>query len=120
MDCCATRWVQFTSFGLSGIAITHKIAGMGLKKSIPIVSLDTLHLFPSTYELVHKVVSHFDIKDTLKVYQPSNLTTRAEFETKYGTRLWRASPDVYGYLTKVEPTKRALDELEVAFCASST
>ena len=39
--------------------------------------------------------------------------SRAEFEKLYGPRIWRAAPKVYEYVTKVEPTRRALEELRV-------
>ena len=46
------RWCQVTSFGPSGLVALHLLSKMG---SIPhgyIATIDTLHLFPETYELI--------------------------------------------------------------------
>ena len=45
-------------------------------------------------------------------YTPEDATTRAEFEAKYGVDLWKNDPAAYDYLVKIEPTFRALADLD--------
>eukprot|EP00238_Polyblepharides_amylifera_P002321 CAMPEP_0196594544 /NCGR_PEP_ID=MMETSP1081-20130531/78647_1 /TAXON_ID=36882 /ORGANISM="Pyramimonas amylifera, Strain CCMP720" /LENGTH=327 /DNA_ID=CAMNT_0041918835 /DNA_START=538 /DNA_END=1521 /DNA_ORIENTATION=+ len=56
---------------------------------------------------------------TLHVYRPKDeisgapLRNREEFEKKYGLELWKDNPQRFGWVSKKEPTGRALRELEV-------
>jgi len=49
----------------------------------------------------------------LLAFGPQAAKTREEFEQLYGKELWKTDPDFYQFLTKVEPTSRALAELQV-------
>eukprot|EP00049_Salpingoeca_infusionum_P018427 m.357234 g.357234 ORF g.357234 m.357234 type:complete len:295 (-) comp17746_c0_seq1:527-1411(-) len=102
--------VQFTSCGLSGMAITDMIAQA--KYTTPIVFIDTLYHFDETLALVEKVQDHYPHRELL-TYTPQTASTRAKFESLYDTELYEKDPDLYQYMTKVEPTMRALDELKV-------
>ena len=128
------RWAQFTSFGPTGIVVTHMLKKMDLIPSrARILTIDTLHLFPETHELVERCTSFFGLGDVVQVrcadeskvgcnkqaliarcfgqvYRAKNLATRAEFEQNYGPRSWRVVGNVFDYVTKVEPTRRALEE----------
>ncbi|KAG1221237.1 hypothetical protein G6F68_020981 [Rhizopus microsporus] len=42
-----------------------------------------------------------------------NVSTTAQFEQEYGSRLWETDEDAYDYLVKVEPARRAYEELKV-------
>lgn len=49
----------------------------------------------------------------LLAFGPQAASSREEFEKLYGKELWKTDPDFYQYLTKVEPTARALELLKV-------
>ena len=95
-----TKWAHVTSFGISGIAITHMIHGIENIANIPVITIDTLHLFPETYALVEKLQKDFKLKK-LHVYKTKEASNREEFESRFGPYLWRADPPLYDYLTKV-------------------
>jgi len=105
------RWCQVTSFGPSGLVALDLMSKMNLLDKAQIATVDTLHLFPETYELVRAVKKHFGL-DHLKVFRPEGAKTREEFEVLIGAHLWRADPHLFDFLTKVEPMKRALDEMQ--------
>jgi len=107
------RWAQITSFGLSGLVITDMLAKMKLLGDMHVVTIDTLHLFPETYKLISEVHDYWEDLEDIKLYHCKRAETRRQFERMYGARLWQADAALYGYLTKIEPTKRALDELGV-------
>ena len=98
------KLAHVTSFGISGIAITHMIQSLEGSEKIPIITIDTLHLFPETYALVEKIKAEFKLK-TLHVYQSQEAATREEFEALYGPFLWRADPPLYDFITKVGYTE---------------
>ncbi len=99
------KLAHVTSFGISGIAITHMSQSLEGSGKIPIITIDTLHLFPETYALVEKIKAEFKLK-TLHVYRSQEAATRAEFESLYGPFLWRADPPLYDFLTKVGYTEK--------------
>ena len=92
------------SFGLSGIAITHMTQSIMNIESVPVISIDTLHLFPETYELVERIRKQFKLKQ-LHIYKSREASSREEFESRFGPFLWRADPPLYDYITKVNCTE---------------
>ena len=69
------------------------------------------YLFPDTYRFADALVERLGLN--LHVYRP--LVSRAWMEARHG-RLWEqgvAGLDDYNQLRKVEPMRRALDELDV-------
>jgi len=109
----ANTWVQFTSFGPSGIVVTDLLRKLGLLNETKVIMIDTLHLFPETYDLMEKARDFFGLHENGKIFRCSTADSRAEFEKQFGTRIWRVAPKVYDYMTKIEPTRRALDQLGV-------
>jgi len=103
--------VDVTSFGPSGLVILHKLQQLGLLENTPVVTIDTLHLFPDTYKFVEEL-NHTDMLKgvAVQVYRPKGYSTRKDFDEAFGADLWKTDPDKYAYLSKVEPTLRALDE----------
>ena len=95
------KWAQVTSFGTSGIAIMHMISTLHGAERVPVITIDTLHLFPETYALVDEARRRFHLEDRLRVYRTRDASTRAQFEAAYGPYLWRADPPLYDYITKV-------------------
>ena len=121
--------VDVSSFGLSGTVILHKLDQLGYTDTVPVITIDTLHLFPETDEFIrqfkqesgtnvqrqlpqqqqkqqHKMFS----LPLLQIYQPKGHDNKAEFDKEYGTDLYKTNPEKYAYLSKVEPTLRALQE----------
>lgn len=97
---------QMTSFSM--LAITHMLYHE-LQAKVPVIFLDTLHLFPETLETAQKAKALYQLE--LHTYQATK--NREEFIARYGDSLWEQDVDWFHYLTKVEPMKRALDELAV-------
>ena len=107
------RLVDVTSFGYSGMVILHKLRELGLLETIPVVTIDTLHLFDETYSFIEQVRKQLSISTFVR-YAPKDYDQRAGFDEAYGANLWKSEPDRYNYLSKVEPTMRSLDELNAA------
>ena len=74
------RWAQVTSFGPTGIAVTHLMRKMGISESARYLTIDTLHLFPQTYELMERCKAFFGLEDHLKASPspPSSGLSRKE------------------------------------------
>ncbi|KAJ1477969.1 hypothetical protein T484DRAFT_1819281 [Baffinella frigidus] len=68
----ARRWAQVTSFGPTGIVVTHLLRKLGISQSAQYLTIDTLHLFPQTYELMERCKAFFGLQDVLKVFFPKN------------------------------------------------
>jgi len=100
--------VQVSSLGPSGLVIMDKLQKLGLQK-IPVLTMDTLHLFEETYDLMKRVRRHYPDM-SLQVYTPADYQQRQEFDAAYGADLYKTDPNKYGRLTKVEPMERALKE----------
>ncbi|TFY55346.1 hypothetical protein EVJ58_g8301, partial [Rhodofomes roseus] len=77
----------------------------------PLIFIDTLYHFPETLELVDEVEKRYSVP--IHVYQPEGCETVADFEKKYGEKLWDTDETLYDYAVKVEPARRAYEELGV-------
>ena len=100
--------IQTTSF--STLPITH-IIYRELGCRIPVVFIDTLHLFPETLETAYKAQEIYDLD--LRIYRAKEVSTKEAFAERYGESLWAHDVSKFHALTKVEPFNRALDELDV-------
>lgn len=98
--------VQMTSFSM--LAVTHMLYHE-LQAKIPIIFLDTLHLFPETLDTAQKAKEFYNLD--LHTYKVA--PTREDFATRYGDRLWERDVSLFHTLTKVQPMEKALDELSV-------
>lgn len=99
---------QISAFGLTGL-ITIDIINK-LELPIELVFIDTLYHFPQTLELVDKIKSKYNPK--LHIFKPQ-VKDVTEFESKYGNNLWETDDLKYDFLVKVEPLKRAYEELKI-------
>eukprot|EP00435_Cladocopium_sp_Y103_P020029 s481_g4.t2 len=101
--------IQFSSFGPSGMVIIDMLDQLGLLESTPVVLIDTLHLFPESYQHVNNVTKRYP-KMKLSIFQPKDFLKGegSRFDETYGKDLWKDDFEKYSYLTKVEPTARAL------------
>jgi phosphoadenosine phosphosulfate reductase len=96
-----------SSFGAQSAAILHLVTRG--RRDIPVVLIDTGYLFPETYRFADELTEQLALN--LKVYRPS--LGIAWMEARFG-RLWEQGIDGidrYNRLRKVEPMRRALDEL---------
>ncbi|KAF7187660.1 Phosphoadenosine phosphosulfate reductase [Pseudocercospora fuligena] len=108
------RLFQTSAFGLTGLAIMDMISKLDtpLRTDIELIFLDTLYHFPQTLDLVQRANEKYS---GMKVhtYKPQGCETTADFEAKFGEKLWEADEERYDYVAKVEPAQRAYRELDV-------
>jgi phosphoadenosine phosphosulfate reductase len=98
--------------GLITLDMINKISVQRQKDHIvPLIFLDTLYHFQETLDLAKRCVETYDVP--LKVYKPVDCDNVVEFENQHGQKLWENDEDAYDYLVKVEPARRAYDELNV-------
>ncbi|MEO1590560.1 MAG: phosphoadenosine phosphosulfate reductase [Cyanobacteria bacterium J06632_22] len=100
--------VQMTSFSM--LAVTHMLY-TELHARIPVVFIDTLHLFPETLATAAKAREHYNLE--LHRFSAADVDSRSSFASRYGEALWERDVVRFHHLTKVEPLQRALDELQV-------
>jgi len=96
-----------SSFGAQSAAILHLVTHE--RTDIPVILVDTGYLFPETYRFADELTARLGLN--LKVYRPT--LSIAWMEARFG-RLWEQGIegiDRYNRLRKVEPMRRALDEL---------
>lgn len=101
--------VLTSSFGAQAAVSLHLVTGV--LPNIPVVLIDTGYLFPETYRFVDELVERLRLN--LHVYRPA--LSAAWQEARYG-QLWEQGADGierYNELNKLEPMRRALDELRV-------
>ncbi|KAI8807474.1 phosphoadenosine phosphosulfate reductase [Cladochytrium replicatum] len=104
---------QTTAFGLTGLVTADLLSRLPSAKStpIPLVFIDTLYHFNETIDLANRVAQTYNVP--LHIYKPHGCTSREDFESLHGQKLWETDPDVYDYLVKVEPARRSYEELNV-------
>ncbi|KAG1054134.1 hypothetical protein G6F43_003838 [Rhizopus delemar] len=106
---------QTTAFGLTGLATLDMINKISVDRNeshkVPLIFLDTMYHFKETLDLATRCQETYHVP--LKIYKPMNVSTTAQFEQEYGSRLWETDEDTYDYLIKVEPARRAYEELNV-------
>ncbi|KAI8324324.1 phosphoadenosine phosphosulfate reductase [Martensiomyces pterosporus] len=98
---------QETAFGPSGNVISDILYANGL--AVPVIFVDTLHHFGETLDLARRSQERFGFK--LHAFKPEGCETREEFSAKYGEELWKNDDVVYDYTVKVEPARRAYEQL---------
>jgi len=99
----ATAWLATDNVF---VALMHKHFPEVLK-GMNLVAIDTLHLFPDTLECAKLVQQKYGKNALWKL--PDGVTTRAEFEAKYGDCESMDHAD-FDFVSKVEPFQRALAE----------
>ena len=72
----------------------------GIEPKARVLSIDTHHLFPETYELWREIEQRYDTK--VEVFEGAPVEEG----------LWERQPDLYLALAKVEPLNRALLDLD--------
>ncbi|HWK89796.1 MAG TPA: phosphoadenylyl-sulfate reductase [Longimicrobium sp.] len=100
------RLALVSAFGPTSSVILHLL--QDIAPDLPVVFVDTLHHFPETLQHVEAMRRRFGLN--LQVYRPA--ATRADFEARYGPRLWERDLDLYQQVSKVEPFRRATEGLD--------
>jgi phosphoadenosine phosphosulfate reductase len=95
-----------SAFGPGSVVLVHLLAEIGAR--VPVIFIDTLHHFPETLEHVERVRARYAID--LRVHRPAE--SRAEFEAVHGPGLWARDLDRYQHVTKVEPFRCAIANLD--------
>ncbi|NET01990.1 MAG: phosphoadenosine phosphosulfate reductase [Sphaerospermopsis sp. SIO1G2] len=104
-----TGLVQTSAFNVDDLIITD-ILYKQLKRSVPVIFLDTLFHFPQTLELVAKAKEVYNLD--LQTFKTPDIDTREAFTAKYGEALWDTDIAKFHDITKIEPLTRGLDELK--------
>lgn len=68
--------------------------------------------FQETLDLARRAARKYGA--SMHIVTPPDVTTTAEFEAKYGEKLWETDDESYDYLVKVEPGRRAYAKYDVA------
>lgn len=98
-----------SSFGIQAAVSLHMITAQ--QPSIPVILIDTGYLFPETYRFIDELVERLGLN--LQVYRAA--LSPAWQEGRYG-RLWEQGLEGierYNQINKIEPMRRALQELGV-------
>ncbi|TIA87241.1 hypothetical protein E3P99_03287 [Wallemia hederae] len=106
---------QTTAFGLTGTIAVDMISKISKSRNVPhsidLIFLDTLYHFQETLDLAQKVSEKYNAK--LHNYIPNGVNNVTQFEALYGKELWKSDEDMYDFAVKVEPARRAYEELGV-------
>ncbi len=99
--------VLASSFGAQAAVCLHLVTRQ--RPDIPVILVDTGYLFPETYQFTDQLTERLGLN--LHVYRPR--LSPAWLEARYG-RLWeegREGLERYNGIVKVEPMRRALNDL---------
>lgn len=102
--------VLSSSFGIQAALMLHLVSQ--IKPDIQVILTDTGYLFPETYQFIDQLTESLN----LNLYVVSAELTPAWQEAKYG-KLWEQGIkgiERYNAINKVEPLRRAFDELRVS------
>ncbi|MCG6861829.1 MAG: phosphoadenylyl-sulfate reductase [Chromatiaceae bacterium] len=102
------RHLLSSSFGIQAALMLHLVTRFA--PGIPVVFIDTGHLFAETYRFVDELVKRLDLN--LEVVRSDH--SAAWLEARHG-RLWEQGLEGierYNHIYKLEPMKRALRELD--------
>lgn len=98
-----------SSFGIQAALMLHLVSSV--KSDIPVVLTDTGYLFPETYQFIDQLTEYLNLN--LHIF--SATISPSWQEARYG-KLWEQGVtgiEQYNHLNKVEPMRRALDELDI-------
>jgi phosphoadenosine phosphosulfate reductase len=107
--------VQATSFGPTGLVILDLLSVNNLLDTVPVITMDTLHLFQESYTFYDTVQSHYKSPLHLTITKPldmieEHIMSKAEFNDAYSSTLWKTDPKLYTKVTKLEPMHQKLEE----------
>jgi phosphoadenosine phosphosulfate reductase len=102
----APRVAISTAFGVEGCALIDM--AVKIEPQVAVFTVDTDFLFPETQALVRRFVDHYGIR--LTTFQGS--VSKEEQEHRHGLALYGRDSDLCCSLRKVEPTRRAVADLD--------
>lgn len=94
--------------------ITHLLSRMNLLKEVPVLVVNTLHLFDETLDFVEDMEKEYDFKahqTMAKGISGDRVESKNMYDEVYGADLWQKDISKYDEICKVEPFKRGLQEL---------
>jgi phosphoadenosine phosphosulfate reductase len=98
-----------TAFGVEGCALIDM--AVKLDPKVQVFTVDTDFLFPETYELMTRISERYGIE----IKRVKGTVSKDEQERQYGVALWDRNSDACCALRKVEPTQRAVADLDAWF-----
>lgn len=106
--------IQVTSFGPTGLVILHMLSKLQLLQDVPLVTLDTLHLFKESYSFYDTISQHpdfgrMDLTITVPIAEGHEFRKRDDFDEKFPL-LWKSDPKTYTKLTKQDPLEKVFNE----------
>lgn len=108
---------QTTAFGLTGLVTIDMLSKIQTEspdsQPVDLIFLDTLYHFQETYDLVERVKQRYP-NINVHTFKPDGTDTAAEFEEKYGEKLYEVASELYDWIAKVEPQQRSYADLNVA------
>ena len=96
------------------VVLTHLISRLGLFDKIPVLFVNTLHLFEETLDFIEEIEKHYDFKGHVSMAEGitgDRYEAKKEFDKKYGADLWKLDIERYDQVCKVEPFIRGLNDL---------
>lgn len=100
------RLALISAFGPGSAVLIHLLAE--IEADLPVIFVDTLHHFRETLDHVEAVRRRYDLD--LRIYRPAE--SLDEFVRTHGERLWEKDLQRYQQVAKVEPFRRATEQLD--------
>ncbi|BCL71324.1 Phosphoadenosine phosphosulfate reductase [Vibrio nigripulchritudo MADA3029] len=103
------NYVVSSSFGIQAAVMLHLVSQV--KPDVPVILTDTGYLFPETYRFIDELTEKLNLN--LKIFRAESSPNWQE--ARYG-KLWEQGVEgieKYNKINKVEPMRRAFNELKV-------
>jgi len=91
-----------SSFGTEAAVLLHMVASV--ERHLPVIFLDTGHLFPETLAYRDALIDRLGLRDVRTIHPDADDLARRDGDAA----LWYSDPDACCALRKVEPLERAL------------
>ncbi len=105
VDVFGAGLVMTTAFGLNGVALIHML--QKVTRDVPLIFVDTGLLFEETLDTRRRIEQAFGVR--VQTWRP-RLSIEAQAQ-QHGPDLHASQPDLCCALRKVEPMRRAMEEL---------
>lgn len=102
------RMVVTTAFGMEGCVLIDMIARHN--RPFTVLYMDTMFFFAETYALRDRLIERYPKLSFVNV--GTDLTPEAQAE-RFGPELWKRDPDLCCRLRKVEPMRKAMENVDV-------
>ena len=96
------------------VVITHLLSRLNLIKQVPVLIVNTLHLFDETLDFVEDMENEYGFKSyqtMAKGVTGNRSNAKENFDQIYGADLWQQDIEKYDEVCKVEPFRRGLSDL---------